>query len=167
MAAFVAFRRVHKWVALAAAVPLVIIFATGILLSISSKVSVLQPPTVAPASPGITVSFERLLAAARAVPEAKIESWDDVVQIDARPKSGVVRLRAKNYWEVQIDGRTGEVLSAAARWKTLFILIHEGSWFASWVKLWIFFPAGIAALVLWMTGIALWLIPTLKKRGKA
>lgn len=167
MSAFLAFRRVHKWVSLAAALPLVLIFATGVLLSASSKIAFLQPRPAPVPSPGISLSFDRVLEAARAVEGAGIASWDDVVQIDVRPKSGVIRVRAKNYWEVQLDGRSGRVLAAAPRRKTMLILLHEGSWFAPWVKTWIFLPAGIAALVLWISGIALWLIPTLKKRGKA
>lgn len=166
MSAFNWFRHIHKWFALGASLPLLVMFITGIALSISPKVSFLQPPAVKPANPSLALSFEQILVAAKTHPQAGIQSWDDVVQIDVRPKSGVIRLRARNYWEVQIDGLTGQVLAAAPRWKTLFILLHDGSWFASWVKTWIFFPSGMAALVLWISGLAIWLIPKLKKRGK-
>ncbi len=150
------------------AVPLIIIFSTGILLSISSKVQWLQPKveTKSIAPEGISLSFDRILEIAQSVPEAEIKTWNDVAQIDARPKSSVVRVRAKNYWEVQIHGHTGDVLSSAKRWKTFFILVHDGSWFAEWIKSWIFIPSGIGALLLWITGILIWIIPVFKKRGK-
>lgn len=150
------------------AVPLIIIFSTGILLSISSKVQWLQPKVETKSIPpeGISLSFDRILEIAQSVPEAEIKTWNDVAQIDARPKSSVVRVRAKNYWEVQIHGHTGDVLSSAKRWKTFFILVHDGSWFAEWIKSWIFIPSGIGALLLWITGILIWIIPVFKKRGK-
>ncbi len=166
MSAFTFFRRCHKWVALAVALPLLVIFTTGIALSISPKVRWLQPQAAAVPGAGIQITFEQALAAARTVPQAGIRSWSDVAQIDARPKTGVVRLRASNYWEVQVDGHSGAVLGAARRWKTLLILLHDGSWFASWAKYGVFLPAGVGAWVLWMTGIAIWLISTLKKKKK-
>lgn len=160
-------KSIHKWMAIILAIPLIIIFSTGILLSISSKVQWLQPSPVTMKSPeGISLSFDRILEIAKTVPEAGIATWADVAQIDARPKLSVVRVRAKNYWEIQIHGHTGEIVSSAKRWKTFFILIHDGSWFASWVKSWIFLPSGIGALLLWLTGVLIWIIPIFKKRGR-
>ncbi|MBL7545429.1 MAG: PepSY domain-containing protein [Bdellovibrionaceae bacterium] len=158
----------HKWIAIICALPLIIMIATGLLLSISSQVQWLQPtPVNTNKGSGISLSFDRILEIAQTVPEAEIRDWGDVAQIDARPKAGVVRVRAKNYWEVQIHGQTGDIISSAKRWKTFFILVHDGSWFAGWVKSWVFLPAGIGALVLWISGILIWIIPIIKKRGKA
>ncbi|NJL24828.1 MAG: hypothetical protein HC902_06435 [Calothrix sp. SM1_5_4] len=78
----------------------------------------------------------------------------------------MIRVRAKNYWEVQIDGQSGAVLASAPRWKTLLILIHDGSWFASWVKPWIFLPAGVVAVLLWISGLGIWLLSPVRKRGR-
>ncbi len=163
-------KSIHKWIAIVLAIPLIIIFSTGILLISASKIQWLQPSPVikktAEAKEGIVLSFDRILEIAKTVPEAEIRSWNDVTQIDARPKASVVRVRAKNFWEVQIDGNTGEIVSSAKRWKTFFVLVHEGSWFANWVKTWIFLPSGIGALLLWISGLLIWLIPFFRKRGK-
>lgn len=160
-------KSIHKWAAIILAAPLVIIFFTGILLSISSQVQWLQPrPRVMKKTESLSLSFDKILEVTRTVQEAEIKSWQDVVQIDVRPKTAIVRVRAKNYWEVQIDGNTGEILSSAKRWKTFFILVHDGSWFASWVKKWIFIPSGVGALLLWLSGILIWSIPIFKKRGR-
>lgn len=162
-------KSIHKWVAIVLAVPLIIIFFTGVVLSISSKVSWLQPAPVVVqelGAEGISLSFDRILEIARTVPEAQIKTWNDVVQIDARPKSSVVRVRAKNYWEIQIQGQTGQIISSAKRWKTFFVLLHDGSWFAGWVKSWVFLPSGVGVLLLWITGLLIWIIPAFKKRGK-
>lgn len=131
------------------------IVSTGVLLSISPKVDFLQPSS-RPLPPGISLSFDQILAKAKTVPEAQIQGWEDVAQVDARPAAGIVRVRAYNYWEIQIDGQTGEVIRAAPRWKTLLVLVHDGSWFAPWVKSWLFFPTGLLALALWFTGMMLW-----------
>jgi uncharacterized iron-regulated membrane protein len=157
------FRKIHRWIALATALPLAVILITGVLLSVSPKVEWLQPASPQFA-PGITLSFEDILKAARTVPEAQIQTWDDVTQVDARPASGLVRVRAQNYWEVQIHGHTGEVVGAAPRRKTLLVTLHDGSWFASWSKLWIFMPTGLGALALLLTGLLIWLVPILKRR---
>ena len=151
------FRRFHKWIALLIALPFLVIISTGILLSISPQLHWLQPHTPNLA-PGISISFEQILKAAKTVPEAAIETWSDVLQVEARPEKGIVRVRAQNYWEIQISGQTGEVIGAAPRWKTLLITIHDGSWFSSWVRYGIFFPTGILAFVLWFTGLGIWLL---------
>ena len=148
------YRKLHRWISMASALPLLIIFMTGALLAISPKVDFLQPSAPKQES-GLELSFEQILAVARSVPEAKIQSWDDVNQIDVRPRTGVVRVRADNYWEIQINARTGQILRAAPRWKSLVVAIHEGNWFAPWVRTGVFFPAGILAIVLWSSGVIL------------
>lgn len=168
LALFKGSKSTHKWIAIIFSIPLIIIFATGIVLSLSSKVPWLQPapPKQIEIERGISLSFDRILDIAKTIPEAQIQSWNDVTQLDIRPKTSSIRVRAKNYWEVQINGHTGEIQSSAKRWKTVFILIHDGSWFASWVKSWVFLPAGIAALTLWISGILIWIVPIIIKRGK-
>lgn len=149
--------------ALVSAAPLLIIFSTGVLLSISPYWTWLQPKAPAQAE-GVQLSFDHILVIAKSVPEAEIKSWSDVQQIDVRPSSGLVRVRAKNFWEVQMSGATGEILSSAPRKKTLLITIHDGSFFADWIKPAIFLPAGLCALVLWFSGMGIWLMPKLKRR---
>lgn len=157
-------RSLHKWIAVVTAVPLLVIFVTGILLSISALVPALQPqPT--PSSPQITIGLDEILDAARTVPEASIREWNDVAQLDLRPAKGIIRVRAKNYWEIQVDGVTGEVLAAAPRPKTLLITLHDGTWFGGTaMKYGVFLPSGLSAFFLLVTGLVLFIVPQMKKR---
>ena len=86
--------------------------------------------------------------------------------MDVRPEKGIVKVRTKNRWELQIDTNTGQVLQEAYRRSDLIETLHDGSWFNSSIKYLIFFPSGIVLLVLWLTGIYLVLLPYQKKWQK-
>lgn len=126
----------------------------------------MQPKAPAKPNPGIEISYEQIVKAAQSVPEAEIHKAEDISQIDLRPKTGIVRVRANNYWEVQIDGHTGEVQGHGRRLKTLMVLLHEGQWFSALVKYGIFLPAGIIGVLLSFTGLVLYFYPQLMKRKK-
>ena len=125
-------RQIHYWLSLAVAVPAGIIFFAGIFLMLKKEIAWIQPPTVS----GIVsdqfpdVSFDQMVEAASAHPEAQIQNWTDIDRIDLRVGKGVVKLRAVSGWEVQVDTRTGEVLNVAYRRSDLIEQIHDGSFFS-------------------------------------
>ncbi len=163
------FRQVHYWLSLAVFVPAGIIIAAGLFLMLKKEVDWIQPPTargsVEAQIPG--ASFEQIVAAARAHPEAGIENWSDIDRIDFRVDRGIAKLRGKSGWEVQVDTANAEVLQVAYRRSNLIETIHDGSFFSDGVKYWIFLPTGVLLLVMWGTGIYLFLIPRMAKRKKA
>ncbi|MFG0285678.1 MAG: PepSY domain-containing protein [Phycisphaerales bacterium JB039] len=160
-------RRLHRWGAIASALPLGVILATGLILQLKKDVDWVQPPTARGAGGPPSVSFDAILAAARSVDQAAIETWDDVDRLDVRPGRGIVKVRANSRWEVQVDTATGEVVQVAYRRSDLIESIHDGSWFHDAAKLWIFLPAGALALGLWLTGMYLWALPiVMKRRGR-
>src|SRR5690606_27636066 len=112
-------RKLHRWGAIAVAVPFAVIIATGLILQLKKDVDWIQPPTrrgSAPMAEGApAISFDTILAAARAVPEARVQTWDDVDRLDVRPGRGIVKVRAISRWEVQVDVATGEVVQVAYR----------------------------------------------------
>lgn len=167
MRMFSSSKQIHKWAAIVTFLPLGLIFVTGVLLSVSPWISFFQPAALKSSSAQLLISLEQALVAAQSVPEAGIHGWDDVMQIDVRPAAGVMRVRAKNYWEVQIDGRTGQVIGHGRRLKTLLVTLHDGAWFADGVKQWIFIPTGMIAVLLWGTGLILFMVPFFKRRKKA
>jgi hypothetical protein len=65
---------------------------------------------------------------------------------------------------VQVDTHTAEVLFVAQRRSDVIESIHDGSFFADWVKLWVFLPAGVGLFVLWISGIYLFTAAEVKKR---
>lgn len=100
----------------------------------------------------LSISFDRILEVAKTVPQAEIASWDDIDRLDVRPSKGMVKVRGKNRWEVQIDTHSGEVLQVAVRRSDLIESIHDGSYFHDGFKLWVFLPAGLILVGLVMRG---------------
>ncbi|MEM9600436.1 MAG: hypothetical protein AAF926_05405, partial [Pseudomonadota bacterium] len=127
-----------------------------------------QPPTsrgvVADQMP--TISYAQMLDASRLHPEAGISVWSDIDRIDVRTDKGIAKILAKSGWEIQIDTRTADVLSVAYRRSDLIESLHDGSFFSDAVKLYVFLPTGILLLIMWGTGVYLFLIPQLTKRRK-
>jgi len=100
------------------------------------------------------------------VPEAEIESWKDIDRLDVRPSKGMMKVRAANGWEIQLDSKSGEVLQVAYRRTDLIESLHDGSFFNDHSKLWFFLPTALILLGLWLTGIYLFLLPSITRRKR-
>lgn len=163
------FRQVHYWLSLAVVVPAAIMIVAGGMLMLKKEIEWIQPGTTRGVAEAQLpqASFEQMLKAARQHPEAGIETWSDIDRIDLRVGRGVAKLRANSGWEVQVDTKTAEVLKVAYRRSDLIESIHDGSFFADWVKLYVFLPTGVLLLIMWGTGIYLFLLPRFRKRKKA
>lgn len=159
-------RKLHRIGAIVAAVPVLVILASGLVLQLKKEVPWIQPSTVRGSSTELSIGFDRVLEIASSVPEAEIESWNDIDRLDVRPERGMLKVRAKNRWEVQIDTKTGDVLQVAYRRSDLIESLHDGSWFHDGAKLWLFLPAGLILLGLWGTGLYLWALPHLVRRRR-
>jgi uncharacterized iron-regulated membrane protein len=159
-------RRIHRWGGIAAAVPFGIVLVTGILLLVKKQSNWVQPPTRQGVSRRLFIGFDGILAAARAVPEAGVQLWDDIDRLDVRPDKGVVKVRCKNRWEIQVDTKTGDVLQVAYRRSDLIESIHDGSFFHERARVWVFLPSALALAVVWTTGIYLFLVRLLRRGAK-
>jgi hypothetical protein len=159
-------RVVHRWGSIIALLPITIIIVSGIVLQLKKVSPYIQPPTQRGVGTEPAIGFERILEVARTVPEAEIESWEDVDRLDVRPGNGVVKVRCKNRYEVQIDTETAEILQVAVRRSDLIESIHDGTYFNDHVKLWVFLPAGIVLATLMITGLHLFLLPYLARRKR-
>ena len=153
----VANRKVHFWAALAAAVPLLVIIGSGILLQTKKQWTWVQPFEHRGTGTTPAVDFDRILAAVRLAPGLGATTWDDVDRVDVRPSRGVAKVTLRNRWEVQVDLGTGDLLQTAYRRSDLIESIHDGSFFGGdWTKLGLFLPAGATLLLLWLSG--LWMV---------
>ena len=146
--------------------PSTLIIVSGIVLQLKKVSPYIQPPTQRGVGTEPAIGFDRILEVARTVPEAEIESWEDVDRLDVRPGKGVVKVRCKNRYEVQIDTKTAEILQVAVRRSDLIESIHDGSYFNDHFKLWVFLPAGIVLATLVITGLHLFLLPYLARRKR-
>ena len=159
-------RKGHRWGAIAVALPFLVVILTGILLQLKKDWAWVQPPTARGTGKVPAISFDRVLAAARSVPEAGIHSWDDVDRLDVRPDRGLVKVQARNGWEVQVDAADGRVLQTAYRRSDLIETLHDGSWFHDRAKVWVFLPAAGVVLGLWVSGMYLFFLPILVRWRK-
>lgn len=158
-------RKIHYWLSLFVALPLLVIVGTGIMLQWKKHAPWIQPAEqkAGPGEPQL--SLARMVEIARTVPEAGIQSWSDIARVDIRPGRNLVKLVSRTRWEIQLDARTGAILQTAYRRSDLIEEIHDGSFFHDRAKLWVFFPAALGLLVLTLTGLWLFLQPYLRRRG--
>lgn len=159
-------RDIHHWASPIAMLPLGIMIVAGLFLMLKKDVDWIQPPTQRSAiavdgAPDTTLA--ELYEAAAAIPELEIGDWSEFDRIDIRSDRGIAKFIAPNRWEAQIDLVSLEVLSLEYRHSDLFEQIHDGSFFADWVKTFIFLPVGVILLVLWGTGIWLFFEPYYKR----
>jgi hypothetical protein len=158
-------RKIHYWIAFGAALPMIVMIGSGLLLQSKKHWAWVQPAEHRGTGTSPTIDFDAILAALRTVPAMNVRTWDDVNRLDVRPGRGVVKAWLMNGYEVQVDLGTGRVLQTAYRRSDLIETIHDGSFFGGdWIKLGIFLPSGIVVLLLWMTGMWMWWVPFAAKR---
>jgi uncharacterized iron-regulated membrane protein len=161
------FNRVfHRWGAIVVALPVLVVIVTGIILQLKKEFVWIQPATQKGISKELSLSFDQILEIAKSVPEAEIDSWDDIDRLDVRPSKGMLKIRAVNRHEIQLDTETGDILQVAYRRSDFIESIHDGSFFGDKVKLWIFLPSAVILLCLWFTGIYLFIMPYQARRRR-
>ena len=157
-------RKVHYWAAAAIALPLLIIACTGSILQLKKHWTWVQPPEKRGSTKTPTVELSGILEALKKNPELKVENWSHVKRIDVRPDKGVAKAWLHTDYEAQVDLGTAEILQIAYRRSDWIESIHDGSIFGDTVKLWVFFPAAIGLVLLWIGGMWMWLLPFLNRR---
>jgi uncharacterized iron-regulated membrane protein len=159
-------RKIHYWLSIVVALPILVVIVSGLFLQTKKHFDWIQPTELRGASQTPMISLPEVLEISKAVAQAEIETWDDINRVDVRPSRGMLKVWAKNNWEIQIDAETGAVLQTAYRRSDIIESIHDGSFFTETVKMWIFLPAGIILLLLWLTGIYLFILPYWVRRRK-
>ncbi|MFK7788212.1 MAG: PepSY domain-containing protein [Phycisphaeraceae bacterium] len=159
-------RLIHRWATVVVAGPILVMILTGMMLQWKKQFAWMQPPTQRGVATAPLLGFGEILSSAVAVEEAGIDSWGDIDRLDVRPDKGIVKVRARSGWEVQIDTSTGDVLQTAYRRSDLIESLHDGSYFHSATTLWVFFPAAVALLLMWGTGIYMFLLPYIARRKR-
>ena len=159
-------RKLHRWGAVIACLPLLLVIGSGILLQIKKQSNWIQPATLQGTGSIPTLQWERILSATASVAQSEVNDWSDIDRVDVRPGKGMAKVQCKNRWEVQIDTATGEVLAANYRRSDLIESLHDGSFFSDTAKMWLFLPNGLILLGLWFTGMYLWWVPVWARRKK-
>lgn len=152
-------RSTHRWASIAIAIPFLIILVTGILLLLKKEVEYIQPASAKGAFSQPSISFDEVLAIAKTVKKAEIDSWQAIDRLDVRPSKGIIKIRAKSHWEIQIDATTGEVLKTAFRRSDIIEQLHDASYWQDKANLWFTLPIAIALVLISITGIVLFFLP--------
>lgn len=160
-------RKLHRWGAILVAIPLLLVIASGLLLQVKKQIPWVQPATMRGSSDSPAISFDEILAVAIATEACQVNSWKDIDRLDIQPQRSLVKVQCKNRWEIQLDLANGEILSSAYRRSDLIESLHDGTFFGDASKLAIFLPNGIVLLLLWFTGLYLWILPIWIRRRKA
>lgn len=163
----------HRWLGVALALFLIISASTGILLGWKKNSNLIQPNT----QKGTSTELSEWLDAHKIAEIAhnKISNHLNISNIeeigidkmDYRPSKGIVKvLFDKGYWEVQVDGKTGEVLSVARRHSDWIESLHDGSIISQTFK-WISMNIlGIGLLLLILAGVWLWYGPKIIRKNR-
>lgn len=165
-------RVLHRWVGVPLMVFLLLSALTGVLLGWKKNADWIQPPTQRGAMPGLE-GWQPLpdiaLAAQRALGERLGEdpSQLTVDRLDVRPDRGIAKvLFVRGWWEVQVDGTTGEPLLVARRHSDLIEQIHDGSIISDLFKLVAMNALGIGLALLSLSGLWLWWGPIRVRRQR-
>lgn len=156
-------RKIHYWGAVICALPILIVIGSGVLLLVKKEFEWIQPTTVKTSARVSTLTLKQILVSVQSISDLDIKGWQDIDRLDIRPNKGVIKVQTQQSIEVQLDWATGEVLKVAQRRSDVIESIHDGTFFHDAVKLGLFLPAALILLVLWVTGIYLFLLPYLRK----
>jgi uncharacterized iron-regulated membrane protein len=164
-------RRVHYWMSMAIALPLLLVIVTGIALQLKKQIAWVQPPEQRTEMREPTVAWEQILQTVRASDgrATRDATWNEVDRIDVRPSKGIAKVLMKDGWELQVDLASGRMLQRAIRRSDWIESLHDGSFFAGdFSKLGIFLPVAFALLGLWGTGLwMLWQPIAARRRQQA
>lgn len=167
-------RAIHRWLGLAASLFLLTIAITGFLLATKGSFGWIRPPEQdgAPIDGlGETIGLDAAAQAAFAQNLGGLASVKDIDRIDYRPKRNVYKVVSKeNYHEVQVCGKTGDVLQTASRVDQLSEDIHDLSFLSDGMHTWVLPLVAICLCYLSASGMGMFMTPVVrrwrfKKRG--
>jgi uncharacterized iron-regulated membrane protein len=160
-------RQVHKWIGIGIALFLALIAFTGFFLATKKRFPWMQPPPAEGAkvaSAGQIISVEQAVNAAFARGHTQLQKLEDVDRVDYRPGDNIFKVISnEGYIEVQVDGKTGQVLSDSFRNDQLMEDIHDLSFFAEFAHAWLLPLIAIGLLTMAITGIGIFATPYLRR----
>jgi uncharacterized iron-regulated membrane protein len=146
---------------------LLVISATGLGLSLKSRLDWMRPPTQAGGEikgPEEIVGIDAVIASVSAQPGSGMKSLDDVRRLEYHAGDNVFKLIAKEgYVEVQVDGATGRVLGVGRRNDQLFEDIHDLSLFSDFTADFVLPAAAAGLFCLSLSGLFMFSVPIFRR----
>lgn len=160
-------RSLHRWIGLIASLFLICLAVTGTLLALKNTTGWVRPPESKGAkveSLSQLVTMHEAAEAAFGLGIPDLSHMGHIDRIDYRPKNNVFKIVSKEgYHEVQVDGKTGEVLQRAYRVDQFVEDIHDLSLFSD-VMNGYFLPAvGVGLLTLGISGVVIFFVPVVRR----
>jgi uncharacterized iron-regulated membrane protein len=162
-------RSLHKLIGISLAFFVLITATTGLLLGWKKNVEILQPATQDGSGVVLSewISLERVSHIASHAIDSVLQKTVDIDRMDVRPDKGIIKVTFREgYWEVQVDGTTGKVLSVAQRHADWIEHIHDGSIVSEWVKILYTNLLGLGLITLALSGLWLWYGPKVIRKMK-
>ena len=161
----------HKYLGVFLLTFILISSTTGILLAWKKKVDWLQPTshksTIVKTVPWLSVDSLLQKAEKALIQQESTEKNNKIKRLDLRPKKGIAKaIFENNYWEVQIDGRSGEIYSIKKRRTDWIEQLHDGSIISNSFKLWSMNILGLGLILICISGLLLWVLPKVIKKLK-
>lgn len=172
-----AFRWIHRKLAIFLFVFFLIMSVTGFLLGIKKQTKLLAP-TAKGSSNNLAewISLDSLKnnAIAHLRDSVSTELSPDLDRIDVRPNNGIVKFTFKHHYKgLQLDGKTGQVLSVETRKSDFIEQIHDGSLLdrlfglgKDQVKVTYTTVMGLSLFMLVVSGFWLWYGPKRLRRSR-
>lgn len=142
---------------------------TGVLLGWKKNIALLQPETQKGSSLLLKEwrGFDHIARAAQQAVDSVVGKKIEIDRMDVRPDKGIIKVTFKEgYWEAQVDGASGKVLSVAQRHADWIEHIHDGSILSELFKIIYTNYIGLGLLFLSLTGFWLWYGPRIIRKWK-
>jgi uncharacterized iron-regulated membrane protein len=160
-------RQTHKWIGIVLSLFLALLAVTGFFLATKKKFSWMQPPpaeAIKVANAAEIISVEQAVKAAYGTGHKELQSLEDIDRVDYRPGDNIFKVISNDgYIEVQVDGKTGKVLSDSFRNDQLMEDIHDLSFFADLAHTWLLPTVAVGLATLAVTGITLFMTPVYRR----
>ncbi|MEZ4948791.1 MAG: PepSY domain-containing protein [Saprospiraceae bacterium] len=127
---------------------------------LEKEFDILQPPTQKGAAKSLNdwLTVEEIASLSLKGFQSKYPETNPVIdRIDVRPSKGIAKVLLENgFWEIQIDGQSGEIYSISRRHSDWIEQLHDGSIIAEWFKWLSMNYLGFGLIVMIITGTWLW-----------
>jgi uncharacterized iron-regulated membrane protein len=160
-------RILHRWIGIISSLFMVLMAGSGLFLALKKKVDWIQPPSqkgeqIQELSE--IISIESAGKAAFAVGLANLKALDDVDRFELHAGKSIYKITSKeNFHEVQVDAKTGKVLSVAKRNDQLIEKIHDMSFFSGFTYDYLLPLVSISLLFLGLSGIYMFFTPVYRR----
>lgn len=161
-------RKLHRVLGLSISLLILISAITGLLLSFKKQAEWIQPQTQS----GVSNQTEEFISidsiytigtdqVSKTVHPVKID------RLDIRPDKGIAKIIYKDAnWELQLDLKTGKVLSQNPRYSDFIERIHDGSFISEGFKLGSMTYLSLGLIILTISGLGLWYGPKIIRNKK-